>query len=242
MSWKIAMVVALVTGLVTAAVAIPLSDKVTGMQSVSDFEGKRGYLIAFVLIPAAFVAGALLGLVGTKLVGATAWPQFWKAAGVSVAMGQVAIFGVAGLSLLAVPRAPTAAGEELAIEVEVHVPLARVTERTRELHHIRLGLNAGPKDNRSVTVDPALYREEGTDLIVPAVAPLYSKSYRRAFNFHLGEDLWLAYDLEGLAATPEGDDFEWSALAPLRDARVAGGPADSDVRLRWRVVRVRGEG
>jgi len=242
MSWKIALVVALLTGVVTAVVALPLSLKVTQMHKVSDFQGERASFIAFAIIPAAFVTGVVMGLLGTLLVGATGWPQFWQATGASVLMGQVAIFGVAGWSLLSIPSAPKVAGENLALEVEVHVPLARITEGSREPNQIRLSLYAGPKDNNYATIDRALFREENDHLIVTAVAPLLSKSYSRSLSFHIGEDLWLAYDLTGLAATPEGDDFEWSALASLRDARIAGGPADSDVRLRWRVVRGKGEG
>lgn len=228
MSWKIGFVVALATGLVTAVVAAPLADKVTGMHNVSNLEGARGYLLVFVLVPAAFLVGALLGLLGTHLVSATVWPQFWKASGLSIVMGQAAIFGFAGLSLLTIPRAPKAAGEELALEVEVQVPLTMITPRSHEPNQIRLSLYAGPRDNHYATIDTALYREVDDHLIVTAIAPLYSKSHSRILSFHIEETVALTYDLVGLAASPEGDDFEWSAPTLPRDK--------VDVRLRWRVV------
>ena len=100
MSWKIALVVALLPALITASPTVFVADKVTGLHGVSDFEGKRGYAIVFLFIPAGFIGGFLLGLLGTKLVSAVEWMQFWKALGLSLLLGQVALFGIAGLSLL----------------------------------------------------------------------------------------------------------------------------------------------
>jgi len=54
MSWKIALVVALLNAIITAVVTIPVADKVTKAHGVSDFEGGRGMAIAFILIPAGF--------------------------------------------------------------------------------------------------------------------------------------------------------------------------------------------
>lgn len=236
MSWKIALLVALITGVVTAIVTAPVADKVTRMHSVSDFEGGRGMLIAFVLIPAGFLGGFALGLLGTKLVHATEWAQFWKAAGLSVAMGQVALFGIAGLSLLSIPRPPVIAGRELALELEVYVPLARITDAAREPDQIRLSLYAGPKDNGYAMIDRSLFREEDGQLIVTAVAPLNSRSYSRTVSFHIQDHTWLAADIE-LPATPGTEHMAWSALKPMRDARTTGSNTVlSDVRLRYRVV------
>lgn len=235
MNWSIALVVALLTGITTAFVTAPVADKVTKMHGVSDFEGGRGMAIAFLFIPAGFVGGALLGLLGTKLVHATEWVHFWKAAGLSVLLGQVALFGISGLSLLAIPRPPTQAGVPLALEVEVLVPMARITEQARQQGQIKLSLYAGPKDNHYFDVDTALYRTEGDLFIVPAKAELLSRSYTRTISFHIGEHTWLAFDLP-LPASPELTDA-WSEPALLREANTGSTAVVwSDVRLRYRVV------
>ena len=238
MHWKIALVVALLSGIVTAFVTAFVADKVTGMHGVSDFEGKRGYAVVFLFIPAGFVGGALLGLLGTKLMHATEWAHFWKAAGLSIVLGQLALFGIAGLSLLGIPRPPKIAGHELALEVEVHVPLARITERSRRPDQIRMSLYASRKDNRSATIDRSLDREENGKLIVTGVAGLYSRSYERWLSFHIEEDTWLGFDLP-LAATPTAADMEWSTLAPLRTVRRTSSDEAkvTDVLLRYRVVK-----
>lgn len=237
MSWKIALLVALITAIATAIVTAPVAEKVTGMHGVSDFEGKRGYAIVFLFIPAGFVGGFLLGLLGTKLAGAVEWVQFWKALGLSLLLGQVALFGIAGLSLLGIPRPPTVNGRELALEVEVLVPLDQLTPAARERDGLRMSLYAGSDDNRTVPLDTARYREENGMLIVPAEAGLFSRSSTRILSFHIGDAQWLAFDL-ALPSKPRADST-WSEPAPLRDAHTSGSNTKhSNVMLRYRVVEL----
>lgn len=235
MSWKIALAVALLTAIITAVVTAPVADKVTRLHGVSDFEGGRGMAIAFVLIPAGFIGGFLLGLLGTKLVHATEWAHFWKAAGLSVLLGQVALFGVSGLSLLSIPRPPLIDGHALVLEVEVMVPLARITESAKAPDGMRLSLYAGPKDNHYADIDRSRFREEDGRLVVPATAQLNSRSAARVLSFHIEEHTWLAFDLPlppEPAVTPD-----WSRPAALREAHADGRePVSSDVLLRYRVV------
>ena len=236
MSWRIALVVALLTAVITAIVTAPVTDKVTRMHGVSDFEGGRGMLIAFILIPAGFIGGFLVGLLGTKLVHATEWNQFWKAAGLSVVMGQAALFGIAGLSVLTLPRPPLINGQQLSLEIEVRVPRSRITPDAKEPNGIRLSIYAGPKDNHYADIDRSRFREEGDDLMVTAIAPLRSRSHGRVASFHILDHTWLAADIE-LPARPAESDTSWSALKPMREARTAGSNAIStDVRMRYRVM------
>lgn len=238
MSWKIALLVALISGIITAVVTAPVADSVSGKMGVSDFEGNRGFAVAFLFIPAGFIGGALLGLLGTKLMHAVEWAHFWKAAGLSILLGQVGLFSIAGLCLLGIPRPPLIGGKELTLEVEVHVPQARITPSSREPQQIRMSLYAGPDDNNYLTVDTGAFREEGGKLIVPASGQLNSRAMGRTLSFHIEEHTWLAFDLNALPATPTEKDFTWSALQPLREARLNGGkPAATDVLLRYRVVK-----
>lgn len=238
MSWKIALVVALLTGIITALVTAPVADKVTRMHGVSDFEGGRGMGIAFVLIPAGFIGGFLLGLLGTKLVHALEWSQFWKALGLSVLLGQAGLWGIAGLSLLSIPRPPLLDGEMLTLEVEVSVPLARLTPGAREPNGIRLSLYAGDKDNHYADIDRQRFREVNGMLVVTALAGVNSTPPFRTLSFHIEDHTWLAFDLNGLPPVPTASDLEWSELRPMRDASTAGREQTlSDVLLRYRVVK-----
>lgn len=238
MSWKIALLVALISGIVTAVVTAPVADKVSGKMGVSDFEGKRGFAVVFLFIPAGFIGGALLGLLGTKLVHAVEWAHFWKAAGLSVLLGQVGLFSIAGLCLMGIPRPPVIGGKELTLEVEVHVPLARITPRSRERDQIRMSLYAGRDDNNYLIVDTSTFTEEGGKLIVPASGSLNSRAMGRTLSFHIEEHTWLAFDLNALPASPTEQDTAWSALQPMREAKSnAGKFTTTDVELRYRVVK-----
>ena len=65
---------------------------------------------------------------------------------------------------------------------------------------------------------------------------LNSTSASRILSFNIDESTWLAlYDLP-IAATPSGKDSVWSALMPMRDARIAE-PHYTDVLARVRVVK-----
>jgi len=236
MSWKIALVVALLNAIITAVVTIPVADKVTKAHGVSDFEGGRGMAIAFILIPAGFIGGFLLGLLGTNLAHATEWFHFWKATGISIGLGQLALFSIAGLSLLSIPRPPLLHGKNLSLEVEVHVPLSRITEELSQPDKIRLSLYAGPKDNQYARIDTAGFREEHGHLIVPAIASLNSRSYQRSISFHLGDDLWFSTEIE-LAATPKEADKAWTPLKAMRVTTLSGfDDSPSGILLRYRVV------
>jgi hypothetical protein len=238
MSWKIALSVALLSGLVTALVTAPVAYKLAGLNGVSEFEGKRSMYVFFYFVPLAFIGGFLLGLVGTKLQGATEWAQFWKAAGLSAGLGLGALVAIAGLSYLSAPHAPKEAGKALGLEVEVLVPMDQLTTNYREPHIIRMGLYAGDNDNRVVPVDTTNFREETGVLVVPALAPLYSHAPRRNLSFHL-EETWLAFDLP-LPYKPTADST-WSTPAPMRDATTAGATSVwNTIQVRYRVVTFEG--
>lgn len=124
------------------------------------------------------------------------------------------------------------------MQVEVSIPLDRVTPGAREPNGIRLSLYAGDKDNHYADIDRAGFREVNGMLVVTALAGLNSTAPFRTLSFHIEDHTWLAYDLTALPAVPTAKDLEWSEPRPMRDAREAGRDAAfSDVLLRHRVVK-----
>lgn len=239
MSWKIAILVALLTGLITAVVTYPVGDHVSRANGVSDREGARAMGIIFVLVPAGFVGGLLFGLLGTKLVHATEWAHFWKATGASVLMAQVALFSIAGLNMLGIPRPPLLDGQQLALEVEVHVPLERITPGSLAPDQMIMSLYAGPKDNQYAPIDSALTHEENGKLLVTGLAGLYSTSNFRMLSFSIKEHMTLALDPLPIPAKPTAKDLEWTKLMPMREAEVSGTEYTyTDVLVRMRVVKM----
>jgi len=239
MSWKIALLVALLTGVITALVTAPVADKVTKLLKVSDREGGRGMAVLFFFVPAGLIGGLLLGLLGSYLVHATEWAQFWKAAGVSVLLGQVALFGIAGLSLLGLPNPPKLDGQPLALEVEVFVPLTRIPGGRLDAQDLSMSLYAGPKDNQYADIDKVHIREENDHLVVPGSVRLNSRAVFRMFSFTARNTLAVTLDPLALFPSPTAKDLQWTEPTPMRLSEVNGTEYTyTDVKLRFRVVKV----
>jgi len=238
MSWTIALLVALLTGVITALVTAPVADKVTKLLKVSDREGGRGMAVLFFFVPAGLIGGLLLGLLGTFLVHATEWAHFWKAAGVSVLLGQVALFGIAGLTLLGLPNPPKLDGLPLSLEVEVFVPMTRIPGGRLDPKALTMSLYAGPKDNQYADVDAAHIRVENGQFVVPGSVRLNSRAVFRMFSFTVRDTLAVTLDPLALFPSPTAKDLQWTAPTPMRLSEVTGTEYTyTDVKLRFRVVK-----
>lgn len=239
MSWMIAFVVALLNGVITALVTAPVADRVTKLHKVSDREGGRGMAVAFLFVPMGLIGGMLLGFLGTYLVHATEWTQFWKATGVSVLLGQGALFAIAGLSLLGLPNPPKLDGCSLKLEVEVFVPIERVPHGRLDPEALTMSLYAGPKDNQYAKVDTAYIRSEYGHIVVPGSVPLNSRAVFRMFSFNAKNTLSVTLDPLALFPSPTAKDLQWTEPTPMRLSEVTGTQYTyTDVLLRFRVVKV----
>ena len=238
MNWKIALVVALLTGLVTAAVTAPVAIALMELHGVTTMEGAQGYALAFLFLPAGLIGGFLVGLLATRMMHASQWRHFWKALGTSVAIGQVGLFCIAGLSFAGLPQPPWSDGLPLAVEFEVRLPEAAVPPENLGPGGIRLSLYAGRDDNSYARIDTARYRRESGHLIVPAMADLNSRRASRMVYFYVGTHTQLELNPLPLPATPGEADMEWTTFVPLREAKFGGGTsAITDAQVRYRVVK-----
>lgn len=237
MSWKIALVVALLCGLITAAVTAPVADKVTGKLGVSDREGGRGMAIAFIFIPLGFVGGLLLGLLGTKLAHAMEWGQFLKALGMGLGLSLAALGAIAGLFLLGVQRPPTLDGEVLDLEAEILVPRELGPQRPVDPRNPRVSLYAGPKDNQYVDVDRGRLDLKADTQTVAVRTRLNSVSGTRMLSLIIDDDRSYTLDMP-LQPVPRAEDLQWTAAMPMRLSTITGnGYTFTPVMVRYRVVK-----
>ena len=238
MSWKIAIAVALLTGLITALVTIPVADKMTRLLGVPDREGGRGMLVVFILIPAGFIGGLLLGLLGAKLMHVVEWSQFWKTTGVSLLMSHAALFGIAGLASLSIVHPPLLDGHALALEIEVTVPVRLMPDGKITPKLLQMSLYAGDKDNQYAEVDTAHVVQKDGIALVRAEARLNSKADFRMLSFHNEGVEGFALDPLPLPRTPTEKDLQWTEPMPMREAKVTGTKYTyTEVMLRYRVVK-----
>lgn len=237
MSWKIALVVALLCGLITAAVTAPVADKVTRKLGVSDREGGRGMAIAFFFIPLGFVGGVLLGLLGTKLAHAVEWGQLAKALGFGLAMSLGAVGAIAGLFLISVQRPPTLDGEVLDLEAEILVPRELQPQQPLDDRNPRVSLYAGPKDNQYVDVDRSRLGPDADTMTVAVRTRLNSVSGTRMLSIILDDERSYTLDMP-LAPVPRAEDLQWTAAMPMRNSTITGnGYTYTEVKVRYRVVK-----
>lgn len=236
MTWKVAFVVALLTAFVTAIVTIIVATYVAERYGVSDRDGGRTMSIFFFLAPIAFIVGILFGLMGTYYVGATAWAQFWQATGASVGSAMVVILAIAGYFLLSAPATSKAGVSPFVVQVEVYIPLDRISAHPEEHSPMQMTLTSGPMENSSVIIDTAHTFQENGKLVVTGAADLESISTSRVLSFFLDENSWMELQNLQMVASPSGTAPVWSELMPMRDVRTEE-PHGTAVQARVRVLK-----
>jgi MFS family permease len=237
MSWKIALTVALLTGIIMACITAPVADHVTQKLKVSNMEGGRGYLVVF-LILVGLVGGAVVGLIGTRLAGAMAWGQFWKAAGLSLVIGNVVLFAIAGMFLMGIPKVPRMDGHPLALEIEMFLPLDLAPAEPPSSSNLRMSLYAGSDDNRYVEIDPNNVHREGDLLVIRTEAGLNTVAHTRKLSLLVGDTASFTLDMP-LQPAPHAEDLVWTERMPMRLSTITGSAYTyTSVMVRYRVVKV----
>lgn len=226
--------IALVTALAGGALGAFLGDPLTRALGVSNFEGARGYAVAFLVIPAGIILGAVVGVFAAKAMGPDkAW---WSVQVVALLSTAAIAGGVTGLFVLAAPKAPTLGGRQLDLEIEIRMPPGRTApDSSQRGFSAVLVSNNHRKEAESATLDHAAVRTEDGQVVIPGKFWLAESTRNRSMAINDPPNgYW--FDLP-LAAKPTDADREWSAWFPA-----PGQAASTDVRgtngfqVRWRVV------
>jgi MFS family permease len=238
MAWTVALVVALLNGLLCGVAVVPLSFGLMRAHGKVDRDGGMSMGIVFQVAPITFVLAALLGLWGSHLAGATGWEGFWPALGISAGIG----LGVMGLfaltSLLGIVRAPKLDGAELLLRVEVTVPRSSLPGGTPDRAEMRLSLYAGDKDNHYGELDLDGIRAVGDHYLIPGQALLRSVSPARMLTLQVAPDTSFVLDMP-LAASPGRDDLGWAGPFTTREGRLRDGRLQpTPVTMRYRLEKV----
>lgn len=236
MAWRIALAVSLLTAFATAVVAIMVATYVAERYGISDREGARSMSILFFLAPVAFVSGLLFGLLGTYYVGATEWSQFWQATGASLGMAVLLTIAIAGYFLLSAPTTTKSDISPLVVQVEVYIPLDRISAHPEEHSPLQMTLNSGPAVSYSAIIDPALTRRENGMLVVTGVADLGSGPTYGVLSVFMDENNWLELRNIPIVVRANGTDPAWGELMSMVDMSMEE-PRSSVVQARVRVLR-----
>jgi hypothetical protein len=242
MSWPLSLLVGLLNGVLGAALTTFAADLGTTWHRVSNMEGGRGMLIAFVYLPLGFIAGVFIGIrvarareVTTFLAGLT---RLGVAGGVTVGLVAAAL----GLAWLTADHPPTLGGKELDLVFEVRLPPGYPVRDSLRERDFRVGVVVSSSDRAYANLAFDSVRVDGDAVIVPGSARLHSRGYR---TFSVGYDaepgserVTQVLDLP-LAPSPKRADSTWTDWRPL-ERWFGGGPVPDEVRaqVRYRIQPV----
>ncbi len=230
--------IALICALLAALVAAFGGDWATGLHRVSDFEGGRGMLIVFVLIPGAFIAAFVLGLFIARHQRARSFGRALRNA-LAGTVGVAAAILV--LAWLTAPVQPTIDGQPLELDIEVRMPPGKPAPRNGE-DPFRVTVYSGTGENRhyaDLHYD-RVYTSEQRE-VLPATGPLNLRQSNRRVSLVVSDDEHYWFDLP-LRAQPAAAAEAWIDWWPKPGER-----ATADIRgtgayqIRYRVRRIAGE-
>ena len=232
MRWMRAIGIGVITALVGGVMAIVFGDLGTRAQGVSDFEGGRGMLIAFVLLPAGLLCGFVAGIAFGRRAGLGAAP-FFRDTGLAATTTTAIIAAAGGLALLTADHAPTIDGREIELEFEVRIPASSAAPADLKAGGFSANLSTTKSDNRFADLKFDAMRAEDGVRVLPGVAGLYSRTSER----HLLVGNWPSqvFALK-LPSVPGQADFTWTEwLAPFEIADGSPVPASQAFAVRYRV-------
>ena len=135
------------------AIALPLSDWLTDLYHVSNFEGQRGYAVIFVFLPIGLLTGFGAGLVAAIKIKRRGGKGFFETLAMGLALILViAIFTGATLYALA-DKPPRINGHPLVLEFEARIPPAIRVPIDLNESPIAGSLYVDNRQNRLVEID-----------------------------------------------------------------------------------------
>lgn len=227
----------LLTAIAGAAMALYGGDIATRAHNVSNFEGGRAMGLVFVIMPAGFIVGLIVGMVVS-----------WKMARSGYVKAQAAAIGIAaliasvvfGVSAMRAPRVPLIDGNRLVLELEVRLPEGRTAmpDIADEGFSVLFTSRGQGDDRRLADLDvDRVYLSDGR-LVIPGVAPMFTTTRQRSFVVNDVGDDYFWFDLP-LRAAPTAEDEAWTDWWPA-----PGQSATADIRgnggfqIRYRVQQV----
>jgi hypothetical protein len=238
MSWPASILVAVLTGAAGLVVSGFIANLAVDWYRISSFEGGSGYfVVAMALLGGA--AGAVIGLVGSRIVGAGTDPSFIKALGTSLGVVLAISVAVGGTARLLADVPPTIDGEELWLAVEVQWPQEDTTSPAALAGEGYVSLHSLPRFGRTVRASRQgpLWLEDARRVegrwVVPGAVDIFTNRGKRLIDIGVGDS-----SLTGVLiplTRPTASDHEWSPWYPLPNAKA---PASSYRFLqRYRVLR-----
>lgn len=230
--------IAVLNGVAGAVLGFIGGDLATRAHHVSNFEGGRAMGIVFLIVPASFIAAAIIGVVVAHKIPEPGMGGFARAQGVALLLAVVVAVAVFGYAIWRAPTPPKIGGQTLNLDFEVRMPEGRTVPGPDDKFSVLMTSRGFGDDrhNADLRLD-ATTSSEGR-VVIPASAFLYTSTSQRflVVNDTGGKYYW--FDLP-LRAKPGSEDEQWTDWWPA-----PGMSATSDIngnggfQIRYRVQRV----
>ncbi len=220
MSWLATLLVAVVTGVVSALASGFVTGLANGWYEVSKREGQAGFFVLSMGF-LGFIGGLAVGLVVSRLVAGSASPEVGKALGISVGVVLLALAGIGVTSRLLADIPPGMDGEPLWLLVEVRFP-ARHPSPVEERREIRLTLGSVGRFSKGVRVrkEGVLWldeaRRDGETWVVPGAVEIFTSRGKRLLEVEVDDKPMIA-SLAPVPGHPGPKEREWSGWLSASD-------------------------
>jgi len=236
MSWPLSAVVALLSGALGLLAGGLVMNACVRWYRISSFEGGSGYAVIGVALLGG-VAGAILGLVTSRMLTGEGMPGFLK--GVGVAWGAVLVIAAlaAGIAFALADIPPTLDGNELMLEVEIKLPVEVKKSPAKGKGESFLGLasvvNHTQRKSERGELCPTDARLDDGRWVVPGSVHIYTTRGLRSLDIQLNGEEVLGF-LVPLPGHPGKEFLTWSEWGPRPPASQPPWP-DSKPSYRFRV-------
>ncbi|MGV3710517.1 MAG: hypothetical protein ACO1Q7_16930 [Gemmatimonas sp.] len=237
MSWLSTIAIAVITAAVGCVLSGYVASQAVRWYHISSFEGGSGYFVLGMGL-LGLVGGLVIGVIGARMIAATADASFLKAAGASVGAVLLITGAVAGVSRLQADIAPTIDGEPLMIMVEARYPSTQKESPATVPGISSLTLHSVSGGTQRVSETGALWKEdarlEDGRWVVPGAVGLFTERGDRVIDIALNDSIKSGF-LTSIPRRPGKEYLEWSEWYP-RDGK--GGPLkESGVVYRYRLQK-----
>jgi hypothetical protein len=232
--WPVALLVALITGIASAFISVPISDWAMTALKVSNFEGGRAMGVVCIWAPLAAIVGMVVGFVVSFQIKRPGFAGFALRQGLALAIMVLLIGGVGGLAYATADHPPLIDGKTLALDIEVRVPAKgrSIEDLKTQKFDVAVVVSASDRSYSDLRWSEATQTDEF--ITVPAWGTLNSSNAGREITAGVeGENRQLFSVM--LGAKPTKLD-QWSEWTPPRQRFDGSKPAPNDQYLvRYRV-------
>ena len=203
--------IAIFTALVGCVLAFFVGDYLTRLAHVPEMEGQRGMTIVFLCAPLGILAGLVIGIISSVLVGRRGLAGFLIAQGRSLLIVCAIAVLVAGVPYLLSDKPPKIDGKRLELEFELRASSTFKTPEQPDSYSIRVSLYTDNRQSRFAFIDWNTIRKDAEHITIPGTVPLLTHSKTRSLLASIGNEPAASQFIElKIPPAPTKQDETWS--------------------------------